>query len=372
MKSISTPFKRTEPLLQWHPASAADDVLALWRVLEMRVAVPLSACTDWTRAWLSVYGRVVPHRFITVTVGEQVVAVCLITDGVDIRDGPVKVRSIHMGTAGESDGDSACVEYNAIAIDPIHRHAVLQMLTSALVSEAGYDEVRLDGFDSTHLPSLPDSDWIIRQRASPYFDLAGPRHRGVDDLVTCLGRSTRSTLRQNLRAYKCIEIDWAETIDQAVEYFEAMVALHQARWTSSGQPGAYASDLFRRFGQAQMVQLVPKQKAAIVRVSAEGEALGYVHILIDANRVLKYQNGARRYVSSRESPGMVADFMTIDASYRRNFDAFDFLAGDTLAKRKLTTDENHLVWARYRHKRLKYVALDGLRWARGVVSKIRK
>ena len=367
MGSMTTQRVKSEPVVQWHPASAADDVLAQWRILEARVSLPLSASADWTRAWLSVYGRTIPHRFMTASVGGQSVAACLITDGVDIRDGPLPVRSIHLGTAGEPNGDSACVEYNAIAVDPTYRLVVLDRLISSLLGEAGYDEIRLDGFAPHELPELRNDDWTITRKASPYFDFEGPRKNGVVDLVACLGRSTRSSLRQNLRAYKDIKVDWSSTVDQATEYFESMVALHQDRWTSQGQPGAYASDLFRRFGQAQMTLLVPKEKAAIVRISSQGKDLGYVHVLIDGKRVLKYQSGARRYESSQQSPGRVADFMTIDASYRRGFDAFDFLAGDSLAKRQLSTHEHPLIWARFRHKRLKYFVLDGLRWMRGTL-----
>jgi len=348
-------------VLTWHDASAVTEVMRKWQAIEAQTSLPLPATSVWTQSWLSVYGSLVSHRFVTLEVGSVTQAVCLVTDGVNMRDGPLRVKSAHLGTAGEPETDSAVVEYNAVAALPPVRQWFIEKVAQALHDEHAYDEIRLDGFDATDLDWLPGEQWTKRELASPYFDLAAARQENSQDLVDYFGTKTRRNLRQNFRIYGDLNVEWSQGVEQTQQFFEEMVKLHQQRWEAQGKPGSYASDYFRRFNESLIQSLAPVEKTAVIRVSNDDGVLGCSHVLIDRQRVLKYQSGIQAYTNSRQSPGMVTDFMTIDAAYQRGFDAFDFLCGGLQSKLKLTTAQNTIVWARRREPKLKFWALDGLR-----------
>lgn len=355
--------------LQWHTASAAPEVLRQWQLLESQTDLPLPATAAWVESWLSVYGELVPHRFVSASIGGITQAVCLVTDSVQMREGPLRIKSVHLGTAGEPEADSAVVEYNSVAAAPDLRQWFMQQVIEALQQESSHDEIRLDGFSTSDLDWLPKEQWKVNEMVSPYFDLAAARRENSQDLVAFFGTKTRRNLRQNFRAYGDLTVQWSEGVEQTQQFFEEMVDLHQKRWIAQGEPGSYASSYFLKFNQALIKRLAPAGKTAIIRVSNGDGVLGSSHVLIDRQRVLKYQAGIAAYTNSRESPGLVTDFMAIDAAYQKGFDAYDFLCGALQSKLKLSTSQTHIVWAQLRKPRLKFRALDKLRGLRQSLRK---
>ena len=96
------------------------------------------------------------------------------------------------------------------------------------------------------------------------------------------------------------------------------------------------------------------------RVTTQGRVVGISQMLIDDNRVLLYQAGWSAFAGS-VSPGLVTDYLCLTESLRRGYDAYDFLAGDSSHKKRLTTHAHELVWAVWRRPRLKHAVLDALR-----------
>jgi hypothetical protein len=358
-------LRSTPPLrVSFEPAEHRQLILREWQALELSLkAVSLSCSTAWVESWLNTYGALVPYRFAVGRTDGRMCAVTLVCQGVGRKDGPFPIRTLHLGTAGEPEQHNACVEYNAVLAEPGFHDAFLRELLAVLCQEHGWDEIRLDGFPLADVePFLPAS--ALREvRISRYLDLAEVRATSGDPLAL-LGRSTRANLRRKLRPYGKITTEWAETLERSQAIFEEMVVFHQARWQAAGQCGAYASPCFRQFSRELIERLFPTRRTALIRVACDGAALGCVHLLIDGDRVMKYQGGAAPYHDSHESPGLVTDFMAVQASLERGYNAFDHLAGDNQAKQNLSTAANELVWARIRRPGLKCAALDILRQVR--------
>jgi hypothetical protein len=347
--------------IEFEPSEHRQRVFREWQALELSLrTVPLSCSTGWVESWLSSYGDLVPHRFAVGRIDGRMCAATLVCQGVGQKDGPCSIRTLHLGTAGEPDQHSACVEYNAVLAEPGLHGVFLRKLLDTLRREHRWDEIRLDGFPLTDVEPHLLASTRRDVRSSRYFDLADARTK-TDDPLALLRNPTRMNLRRKLRAYGQITAEWADTVARSHEIFEEMVALHQARWNAVGKGGAYASPHFLHFGRQLIDRLVGVGGTALIRVASQNEVIGCVHVLIDGDRVLKYQSGTVPYEGSRQSPGQAMDIMAIRACFERGYRAYDFLAGDNEAKRNLSTAVNELVWARLRQPSLKCAVLDVLR-----------
>ena len=348
--------------LAFYPGREARDVFEQWRALEMQIGDDSLMCSaDWTQTWLTHYGDLVPHRFAVARADGKVCGVCLLTAGVAQKDGPFPVRSVHVGTAGEPDADNVCVEYNRLLIDEGLHAEFVHILTAHLAAEAAWDEIRLDGFARSDAEALFDQCRLfqVREAAAFYHDLAAARDSG-STVLEQLGYATRKNIRKNLKAYGKLQIEWAESVQHAEHIFDEMVRLHQARWTSAGEPGAYASRRFYAFHQALLRRLVPQQRAVMFRVRCGTETVGCVQMFIDRNRALSYQGGSAAY-EGKLSPGLVVDYLCMEECLRRGLDAYDFLCGGSHHKQKLSTSSTSLVWARLRRPRAKFFVLAAAR-----------
>ncbi|QDU38395.1 hypothetical protein Mal4_27220 [Maioricimonas rarisocia] len=336
--------------------------LERWKQLEAALdSASLASSYDWTAAWLAHYADLIPSQIVVAERGTETVGTCLITEGVGRRVGPFPLRSRHIGTAGEPDNDSSYVEYNRLLVAPDGRDEFVAALIDMVAGDARWDRFDLDGFAeedlAPFLSRLPGAE--CRRRESPCFDLAEVREAGVEP-ITRLGKSTRASIRRTLRKYGDLDIEWAETPEQARDIFSELVTLHQARWEAENEPGAFGSHRFRGFIDELITRLHPSGRIVLFRVRHEGETVGALLLLVDRNRLLDYLSGFAPF-EKKPSPGVITHFLCMNAALERGFDAYDFLVGEKRHKRNLSTSFNQLVWASWQRPCLKNRAIRALR-----------
>jgi CelD/BcsL family acetyltransferase involved in cellulose biosynthesis len=354
-------------------SDARDFVMSEWRRLENRIGdCGLSCSADWTEVWLSAYGDLVPHRFLMAIDGEdgQLVGICVITEGVEQKDGPLPIRTLHVGTAGEPEADSVCVEYNRLLVEPRYERAFATQIVKHLESQTGFDQWNLDGFAEADLAAfLPeqsngavdDSHEALELTREPthWFDLKTIRDEGKN-ILSALKSGPRRKVKRSFEGYEEVTVDFSESLDQAAEIFGELMELHQARWNSVGKPGSYSSERFVQFHESLLSRLVPQGRMALIRVQTSGRTLGCVQVFIENGRVLLYQCGWAP-AESTKSPGVVLDYVAMKECYERGFAAYDFLAFATQHKRHLSNQCHDMIWARRKHPKLKFAVLDKAR-----------
>lgn len=322
----------------------------------------------WTSTWLSHFGKQIPHQFLVAYRNGQPRGICLLTHGVGERNGPIRTRTLHIGTSGEREADSVCVEYNTILVRDEERFPFQKALWEHIESKEAWDEFRLDGFEEHDVLEWLQSDsrWAFVSKPARYFDLTSTRDQGCD-ILGALGTQTRSAVRKSLRLSGQHVCEWAETASHAEDIFHELVELHQARWQADGHPGCYSSRVFKEFHLDLLNQLVPLGLMGLFRVRNESGTIGCDQVLIDRNRACLYQGGRILPADHRISTGVIVDYLLIEECCRRRIDAVDFLAGDTPHKRRLSTHSTPLIWAVMRRPQLKHRLIDGLRHIRNVV-----
>jgi CelD/BcsL family acetyltransferase involved in cellulose biosynthesis len=321
-------------------ASARADAGALWRTLEERLDDPPLACSwAWTETWLDAYGDAVGHRFVVGEVDGEARAIALVTRA---PAGPARPRTLHLGTAGEPHGETVFVERNRLLAAPDERAAFAAALMRELDGERGWDRLRLDGLlpdDAAEL--LVDRPGAtLRFEDSPVAEL-----QAGDDVLDALSGSRRQRARRSLKAFGELELEWAETAEQAVAILDELIDLHQAGWERRGERGAFASARLTAFHRALVARLVPEGRAALVRVRRGDETVGCLYGLIEGRRLLFYQGGLRHYDDNKLRAGQVAHVLFMRACREHGLDEYDFLAPAARYKEELATRVDRLVWA---------------------------
>jgi len=336
--------------------SDLDQGLQEWRGIESRLGdVPLMCSHLWTSTWLRVYRDLIPSTILIASQNGEAIGAALVTRGAGQKSGPVPLRTLHIGTAGEPLGQSVCVEYNDVLVDRAHRPAFIALLQDWLKAQTRVDEIRLDGWSTANAEEWSSSlPMECRTRDCAYFDLSLVR----DDVepLQLLGRSTRQNLRRLVRKYGRIEMTWAESLEDADDILSELISLHQARWNASGEPGAFASRRFEEFQRQLLVQGFSDRKVVLFRARHEGETIGCLFLLVDRGRMLDYLSGFASF-DRKPSPGLITHYLCLTEAAHRGYRAYDFLVGDKRHKDNLSTDVQQLTWTTWRRPTLRNKAI---------------
>ncbi len=187
---------------------------------------------------------------------------------------------------------------------------------------------------------LPGQD-----RIAPYVDLdaIAPGTATIDQLSA----NTRQQLRRSNRAYAArgeLRIECAQTVEQALAFLDALIALHTATWSARGKPGAFATGPVRRFHRCLIGRGVPGE-VELLRITAGGFVVGYLYNLVFAGRACAYQSGFDyQGAPAHAKPGMTCHHLAIDAHRARGGLSYDFLGGADRYKRSLANAERTLRW----------------------------
>ena len=351
---------RTGVSIEWLPASDRASAERIWTALEASLKRDALACSwVWTGTWLEHYGDLVPHRFAVGAAHGAPCGIALVTAGVDRRRGPFRVRSRHLGTAGEPPADSAYVEYNRILVEDQRRQAFSRALLAELARDPVWHELTLDGFAPEEAEPLlaVEPGLVARRELCRIIDLRAADRTGGDVLDTLSSRM-RKQMRRSLRGLDALESDWAETPEQALEIFDELVRLHQAQWVRAGQPGVFASHRFTAFHRALVPRLAARRAVILFRIRSPGGTIACEYGFIERGRALAYQSGRAIHPDRQVRLGLVSDVVCSQACYDHGLREYDFLAGDSIHKRQLATGQRELVWATWRRPSRRWQAIE--------------
>jgi CelD/BcsL family acetyltransferase involved in cellulose biosynthesis len=331
------------------PASELGHILPQWRQLEAEFSPPtLAATSAWTETWWSAYGDIVNCSLFTASRQGRLVGVALLAESRSQKIGPFRIKTCHVGTGGEPDRESAVVEFNSLFVRKEDRVEFLLALWKYVQGKRSWSEFRLDGFLRQEIQELLECDprFEISAKRTNYMDLAEIASTG-GDIFSRLSSQTRRGVRRSLRIYENAQIEWSETISEAESIFADLVLLHQERWNLVGEPGVYASQRFCTFHKELLRRLVPRGRMTFLRVKCGDEVVGCSQFLIDHNGAYLYQCGHAPY-SVKNSPGLLTDYLGILECQRRGYHKYDFMAGDSYHKQRLSSHAGELVWGTFK------------------------
>jgi CelD/BcsL family acetyltransferase involved in cellulose biosynthesis len=314
-----------------------------WRALEARSE--FSFFQSWT--WV---GCRLARRF------PDPLLLAVQQDGADIALGlfnrspsPLAGRTLRLNAHGARAVDAIYVEHNGFLHQSGRDDAVAATLRFLLASPE-VDRLILPGVDDLHLEAARASGGALRvstREAAHFLDLAA-LPSGTDGFLASRSANTRAQLRRSERAYAAqgkLTIARASNAVEALEWFEALGALHQTTWTARGKQGAFANPEFVAFHRELVQRGFARGETDLLRARAGDATIGYLYNFRHAGRVLSYQSGfAYPAEPGARKPGLTAHRLAIEMYRAEGMRVYDFLAGEDRTKTSLSNAEVFLNW----------------------------
>ena len=317
---------------------------ARWRALE--AISDASAFQTWTWVGCNAAERFPDPLLIEAHDGDGLVAIALCNH----RRSAFLGDTIWLQESGDAAHDAVFTEHN----DPLQARrapsgVLIQLLQGALrpyggraprLMLSGVGEVTRAAARQTGAAVIPG-----RSRSAPYVDLTAiaPGAAFIDQCSA----NTRQQLRRSDRAYAVrgeLRIEAAQTAGQAIEFLDALIALHTATWKARGKPGAFATETVQRFHRSLVHRGAPGG-VELLRITAGGSVVGYLYNLVHGGRACAYQSGIDYPgAPAHGKPGLTCHHLAIEAHRARGSLSYDFLGGADRYKRSLANGERTLYW----------------------------
>lgn len=276
-------------------------------------------------------------------------------------------RRLFLGESGKTELDSPYVEQNGILTEAGREEDLTALCLRQLVRSR---DVTLSGVHETMLAALRRIGGlrvIRRSQPSPFVDLAAIRDGGGDYLGS-RSANTRQQIRHSDRLYEPVVLERAQTADAAHVMLDEMAVLHQATWAARGKPGSFAVPFFGRFHHALIERGFQRGEIALERISSGSQTIGILYNFVWRQAMLAYQSGfTYREHEPRAKPGLTCHHAAIDDALARNFDRYDFLAGEDRYKRSLAGSSHPQLWVeagpRWSYRLLAELAVARIRTA---------
>src|SRR3546814_17559676 len=70
--------------------------------------------------------------------------ICLVCSGVGQKEGPWPVKTCHLGTAGEPQPGSVCVEYNRLLVDSTDQEEFIALIAADIQQDSSWGQLRTE------------------------------------------------------------------------------------------------------------------------------------------------------------------------------------------------------------------------------------
>lgn len=231
-------------------------------------------------------------------------------------------------------GDTACTQ------------ALLDAVSQLLATKS-WDEFDLSlGLEHAalhaHRFSLRACKVFDRTFPAPYADLTG----GFEQYLARRSTNSRQQFRRLIRGAERegYRLDLAETPEQAFQFFEQLVSLHQAHWKLLGETGAFSTARVREFHRLVIADLIALNQVVLAQLTGP-KTLAVLYGFVVNNTFDFYQSGIATDVDagSIKSPGITAHLLLMQQLAARGIHEYDFLAGGSFYKEKLATSSRNFV-----------------------------
>lgn len=329
---------------------------------------------EWVTAWLQVFGETLKPQILFFEHAGQTLGACLLTRGTEWR-GPFRVSRIYLNTGGENINDRTLMEFNSILCREGSERGVAHALWNYL-RRLLWDEFAIEGMcpdavlAALQAEAFPTHTIAMNVRPTFYVDLDALRRSG-QKYVDSLSANTRSQIRRSLKNYAAqgeLKVEIAADVRRAETLFEEMCRLHQSRWTSRGESGAFAPGRRLEFHRTLIRQSYETNCIHLVRVSSGEETIGVLYNFVQNGKVYFFQSGFNYARHQNLRPGLVTHACVVQMYLEQGLNEYDFLAGAARYKLSLAKNSRYLAWISTARPSLKLSSIELLRLLKRTVQ----
>jgi hypothetical protein len=367
-RAVNSPSPPDLPKLSIYQSNQWPEVVKLWA--ELDEVSPYSSfylSTEWTTAWLQVFGQLLRPEILVFQHENTAVGICLLVRSTE-RRGPFDIERIYLNTVGGDTTDRTLMEFNNLLCRAGCEENTSKALAAHLQSRE-WDEFAVDGIspgpilDCFQISGFSQLPPIVSVLPSYYVNLEQLRQSKAS-YDSSLSSNTREQLRRSLKRYAKrgeVRVEVAAELSRAEELFEEMRGMHQLRWQKKGDAGAFGPGRRLEFHRTLVRQAFAKGSIQLLRVAAGDETIGILYNFVKNRKVYFFQSGFRYGSDKHLKPGLVTHALAINHYLNAGFNDYDFLAGDAQYKRSLAKDCRQMAWVVFPRPRVKLVVIERLR-----------
>ncbi len=316
----------------------------IWLSLEKEYDyVPFNVQWDYIETWIDAFGDEVPHWFLYGEEKGKAVGIVLLTKEVG-RDVVLPIKGYALGPDGENFTERVGLAGNTILATKKYKKKFIEELFITINNEFQWEEINLQAFSDEELDFLSHIfqklhlRYSMRKRESHGVNIGNPK-----DVFEILEYNLRHRVRRSIKAFGDLEVEWAQTLDDAKSMFKDLVILHQESWKRRGKPGMFASARVTKFHTDLIEKMFEQNRVALLRVTSRRLGpIGVIYSYLDGGSVLGYQSGFADFEQSdfpdvninRVKPGYVTHAFCIDESIKRGFTLYSFGPGHQIYKKE--------------------------------------
>jgi hypothetical protein len=303
---------------------------------------------EWLGTWLECYGDAFDGKWVSWSCDGRVVGGCLLLIK-PVKIGGLSFRTIFLNASGATAERSPLAECNDVLYVEGFGDAIADDLT-ALLSEMEWHRLDLaacatDGIVSRVFSAVPSRHTEIEHKVAPYINFSDLPDAPFNKNLT---GNTRSQIQRCQRIYEGmagpVSLNVAASIEQALQYFDEMAHMHNARWSLKGAVGSFSNQLAVKFHRTLISRLWPGGAVDLVCVKAGETNIGFLYNFITFGKAYFFQSGFAYQQNNKLKPGLLTHSLAIENYRQRGLREYDFMVGNAPYKRSFSTHERALFW----------------------------
>ena len=337
-----------------------EDVARQWRQFDRAGTSSFFTSWSWIGTWLELLPpSVTPHLLRVERDGHGCGAAVAVRRNVR-RLGIARTRYLHLNETGDPQFDCLTIEHNGFAglapDDPGAWQALVDWFGSG-AAEA--DELSISGVTHNINTMCRGRSLLPSDREIPAYrvDLAALRATG-GTVGAILSANSRQQLNRSMRVLAesgPVSLVAAETVDEALAFFEALKRLHIRSWTRRGQHHGFVYPFVGQFHRRLIAHGIPRKEVELLRLTAGTRELGYLYNFSRNGIIYAYQSGFDDE-DRRLRPGYVAHALAIERFAASGAVSYDFMAGANRLKQSFATEHYAMRWYRLQKPLLRFRA----------------
>jgi len=316
------------------------DLSEQWLSVENEADNSFFLSWTWMHAWLE---AIKPDaKLLRVYAQEELVGIAFFVVKATRRG---LAQTLYLNQTGDEAKDQMWIEYNEVLAKTAQYEDVQSVSAEFIAREMQWDECRIGASKTSSLQTIAKHLQLPKHVAWETYTYGIVLQRTSNYLDT-LSRNTRYQINRSFKQFMQqgseLELQFAESKAQALEYFEQAAPFHIKRWGDQPLESGFTNTYFLAFHHTLIDSAWSQDQVALARLQHADEVLGYLYFFTYKGVVSFYLSGLAAAGNAKLKPGLCAHTLCVQHFKDLGFRYYDLLGGDDRYKQNLAIQKDLL------------------------------